>query len=431
MSDWALVIIAAVIVGYAALTRRLATTPITAAIVFVAAGLLFGHVGLDWLKLSFNDRSITVLATSTLVVVLFSDASRVDLHALRREYALPARLLGIGLPLTIVAGTVIGALLIPGITWPEAAVLAIVLAPTDAALGQAVVTNPDLPSRIRSALNVESGLNDGICVPLLTIMLAVAAADSGQESNLHAARLVAEAIGWGAFGGLVAGFAGAGLLRFARRRDLIAEAWIPIVPLMTAIASFAIADALGGSGFIAAFVAGVVYGGIAPRDPEATLLSEQLGNVLNAGTFIVFGAAILGVLWDKIGAIDIAVCRVQLDDRSHAAGRDRDDRNTSPTAHDCIRGLVRTARARVNRVRRRRRRRSRTASHLNTNPGDCRHGRVERARPRSHGATPRSPLRRMVHRSSRPRTRPDGKRPDTVATLARRLQQTSSRPIHP
>ena len=88
-------------------------------------------------------------------------------------------------------------------------------------------------------------------------------------------------------------------------RDLIAEAWIPIVPLMTAIASFAIADALGGSGFIAAFVAGVVYGGIAPRDPEATLLSEQIGNVLNAGTFIVFGAAILGVLWDKIGAIDI------------------------------------------------------------------------------------------------------------------------------
>ena len=305
MSDWTLVIIAAVIVGYAALTRRLATTPITAAIVFVAAGLLFGHVGLDWLKLSFNDRSITVLATSTLVVVLFSDASRVDLHALRREYALPARLLGIGLPLTIVAGTVIGALLIPGITWPEAAVLAIVLAPTDAALGQAVVTNPDLPSRIRSALNVESGLNDGICVPLLTIMLAVAAADSGQESNLHAARLVAEAIGWGAFGGLVAGIAGAGLLRFARRRDLIAEAWIPIVPLMTAIASFAIADALGGSGFIAAFVAGVVYGRIAPRDPEATLLSEQIGNVLNAGTFIVFGAAILGVLWDKIGAIDI------------------------------------------------------------------------------------------------------------------------------
>ena len=93
-----------------------------------------------------------------------------------------------------------------------------------------------------------------------------AAADSGQESNLHAAQLVAEAIGWGAFalGGLAAGITGAGLLRFARGRELIAEAWIPIVPLMTAIGSLALAGALDGSGFIGAFVAGVIYGRIAP-----------------------------------------------------------------------------------------------------------------------------------------------------------------------
>jgi len=312
VGDWTLVVIATVISGYAALSRRLAGTPVTAAIVFVAAGLAFGHVGIDWLQLSFHEHSVSVLAEATLVVVLFADASRIDLRALRREYAIPARLLGIGLPLTIVAGTVVGALLIPGITWSEAAVLAIVLAPTDAALGQAVVTDARLPSRIRQALNVESGLNDGLCVPLLTIMLAIATADTGHVTAAHATRLVVEAIGWGVFGGVVAGAVGGGLLRIARDHDLIADAWVPVLPLMAALASFAVADALGGSGFIAAFVAGIAYGRVAPRDPEATLLTEQIGDVLNAATFIVFGAAILGGLWSEIGAVEIAYAALSL-----------------------------------------------------------------------------------------------------------------------
>ena len=116
------------------------------------------------------------------MVVLFTDASRIDLRALRREYSVPARLLGIGLPLTIVAGTLVGGLVLPTVSWAEAAVLAIVLAPTDAALGQAVVTDENLPSRIRQGLNVESGLNDGLCVPLLAIALAVAQTDAGDTT---------------------------------------------------------------------------------------------------------------------------------------------------------------------------------------------------------------------------------------------------------
>src|SRR5438270_10112382 len=103
----------------------------------------------------------------------------------RREYAVPARLLSIGLPLTIVAGAVVGKLVLHEVTWAEATVLAIVLAPTDAALGQAVVTDEGLPSRIRQGLNVESGLNDGLCVPLLTIALAVAQADAGTTAGTH------------------------------------------------------------------------------------------------------------------------------------------------------------------------------------------------------------------------------------------------------
>ena len=166
-----LVVIAAVFLGYAALSQRLDGTSITAPMVFVGAGLLFGLEGLGWLHLSLNQEAVQTLAEATLVVVLFTDASRIDLRTLRREYSVPARLLGIGLPLTIVAGALAAGLVFHDVTWAEATVLAIVLAPTDAALGQAVVTDENLPSRIRQGLNIESGLNDGLCVPLLTIAL--------------------------------------------------------------------------------------------------------------------------------------------------------------------------------------------------------------------------------------------------------------------
>jgi sodium/hydrogen antiporter len=312
MGDWGLVVAAAVIAGYAAVSRRLVNTPITAPIVFVVAGFLLGAEGLGWLKLTLDEHSVSLLAEATLVVVLFTDASRIDLRALRREISVPVRLLSIGLPLTIIAGAIVGSLILPGVTFAEAAVLAIVLAPTDAALGQAVVTDARLPSRIRQALNVESGLNDGLCVPLLAIMIAIADVDSGGASAAQATRLVLEAIGWGVFGGVVAGVVGGALLRVARDHDLIANDWIPIIPLMAAIASFAIADALGGSGFIAAFVGGVAYRRVARSDPEAVQLTEQIGHVLNAATFIVFGAVILGTVWSRIGAVEVVYAVLSL-----------------------------------------------------------------------------------------------------------------------
>src|SRR5207342_1109762 len=143
-----LAVVAAVFLAYAALSRRLRGTSITAPIVFVVAGFVFGTEGLGWLHLTLDQDAVSRLAEATLVVVLFTDASRIDLRALRREYSIPARLLGVGLPLTIVAGTLTGALVLHDLTWAEALVLSIVLAPTDAALGQAVVTDDDLPSRI-------------------------------------------------------------------------------------------------------------------------------------------------------------------------------------------------------------------------------------------------------------------------------------------
>ena len=148
----------------------------------------------------------------------------------------------------------------------EAVVVAIVLAPTDAALGQAVVTRPDLPSPIRQGLNVESGLNDGLCVPLLAIALAVAQADAGQFSDAHAATVIAKAIGWGLLGGIIAGLVAAQAVNVSRNRGWIEEHWLEVVPVIAAAGAYAIADSLGGSGFIAAFVGGVLYGRFAGGD---------------------------------------------------------------------------------------------------------------------------------------------------------------------
>ena len=168
------------------------------------------------------------------------------------------------MPLTIVAGALVAVALLGELTLLEAVVLAVVLAPTDAALGQAVVTEKRLPSRIRQGLNVESGLNDGICVPLLLIALAAAEVESSQEATGGAVQLVVEQIGYGVVGGVAGGAAAAAVLLTAGRRGWIDGAWLQVVPLAGAAASYGLALGLGGSGFIAAFVGGGVYGFLRP-----------------------------------------------------------------------------------------------------------------------------------------------------------------------
>ncbi len=214
------------------------------------------------LDLQLESEQVKLLAEITLTLVLFADASRISLRALRREFAVPLRLLGIGLPLTIAAGTLVGALVIPGISVAEAAVLAVVLACTDAALGQAVVTDERIPSRVRQGLNVESGLNDGLCVPIFFIAIAVAEADAGTSSGHAATNLVLEQIGYGLLGGIPAGILGALALRFSARRELIEPHWMQILTVASALLAAGIASALGGSIFIAAFTGGFVFGAL-------------------------------------------------------------------------------------------------------------------------------------------------------------------------
>jgi len=293
--SWELVVIAASLLGFSVLSRRLAGTSITPAIVFVGVGLLAGIQALDLFDAPSTGESVKVLAEATLAFVLFSDASRINLRALRREYTVPARLLMIGLPLTIVLGAIVASFIFQQLSLTEAVVIAVLLAPTDAALGQAVVTEPRLPSRIRQGLNVESGLNDGICVPLLLIALAVAEADAGSIGDAHAARVVVEQIGYGVCGGVIGGLVTAAAVVVGTRRGLIEPAWLQVVPAAGAVLSYGVATALGGSGFIAAFMAGMIFSALRrrPDSGEVTHFIDELGGALNAVTLLVFGAVLL------------------------------------------------------------------------------------------------------------------------------------------
>ena len=292
---WALVIVALTLLGVAAVSRRLTGTPVTPAIVFVAVGLLVGPEVLDGIDVDSSSATVRLLAEATLALVLFCDASRIDLGQLRREVGVPVRLLGIGLPLTIALGT-LGALGIFGqLSLGEAVILAVVLAPTDAALGQAVVTEPRIPGRIRQGLNVESGLNDGICVPLLFAAVAVADVESEISGGRSAGTLLLEEIGYGVIGGVVGGLVVAAIVIYAGRRGLIADSWRQVIPAAGAALAYGTAAGLGGSGFIAAFVAGMTFRLALGRDPEhINELSEQVGGVLNGVTFVFFGAILLG-----------------------------------------------------------------------------------------------------------------------------------------
>jgi NhaP-type Na+/H+ or K+/H+ antiporter len=301
MSHWVLPAIAVMLIAYGAVSGRLLSTPITQAMVFVTLGLLAGNRILDLVDADTVTPFVRHLAEATLALVLFTDAVRVNRGRLRHESALPTRLLGVGLPLTILAGALAALVLLPQLNLWTAAALATMLAPTDAALGLPVLTNPRLPSRIRQGLNVESGLNDGVCVPLLIIFLTIAQAEEG-IGHVEPVRVVLEAIGFGAGGGVAAGALGAWVLRTFGGRGWMEGTWRQIDAVATTLLAYTTAVALGGSGFIAAFVAGIVFRIVAAdHAKEATFLAEQTGELLNAVTFLLFGAVLLG---PAVGELD-------------------------------------------------------------------------------------------------------------------------------
>ena len=233
----------------------------------------------------------------TLALILFTDAANADLTVLKNSIRLPCRLLLVGLPLTILLGLGVGRLLFPDFSLVEAAILSTMLAPTDAALGKAVVTNPHVPPKIREDLNVESGLNDGICVPILFALLAIATNQNAEGSTTQLIlSLLAEEIGIGVLVGASLALISTQLGGFCLDRHWISKTWKQIAVVTLAIACFATAQSLGGSGFIASFVGGLVLGGTARSDKEELLQgSEATGDTVSLITWVAFGSAVVSL----------------------------------------------------------------------------------------------------------------------------------------
>ena len=301
-----LAILAVFVFLYSISAGRLERTPVNGAIVFAAFGLAFGPLGLGLLSLDVEAEGLRTLAELTLALVLFTDAANADFGVLKQSIGIPQRLLLIGLPLTILLGFGIGVLLFDGLGLLEIAILATMLAPTDAALGKAVVTNESVPDKIRQSLNVESGLNDGICVPILFVFLAVAAKSGAEGSTtVLALKLIGEEIGIGLAVGLGLTAVGGRLLSMCACREWVTETWrqLPVVAL--AITCFAVAQVLGGSGFIAAFAGGLLFGWLAKEHKHRLLLAaEGTGDTLALLTWVVFGVAVVG---HSIGSISWSV----------------------------------------------------------------------------------------------------------------------------
>ncbi len=290
----------ALIAGFALLYSFIAggidRTWISGPILFTAFGLLIGPTGFGLLSFEADREGLRTLAELTLALVLFSDAAGADLKVLRKTAWLPTRLLLVGLPLTIALGYFVATLLNVELSVFELALVATMLAPTDAALGQAVVTNKAVPGNVRQGLNVESGLNDGICVPVLLLFLALAqnVDHEGGPWGL-ALHLLAEEVGIGVLVGVVLTTVAVQVLKFAAGRHWLTAIWSQVPVVALALTCFATAQALGGSGFIASFVGGLLFGGLMGEGKEKFLLAaEGTGGVFGLITWVIFGSAVIG-----------------------------------------------------------------------------------------------------------------------------------------
>lgn len=287
-----LLLIAAVTFGFALVSNRFEKSVITPPMIFSAIGAMVALYLPDMLS-EFDGKSVLeVVAELTLVVVLFTDASRIRLPLLFRQYRIPLRLLGVGLPLTVLLGGLAAKIIVPAFSIWEAALLGAILAPTDAALGQAVVSSKKIPERIRQSLNVESGLNDGIVLPLVMLFAVLSSANPESEQNW----LVywALQVTLGPLVGVAVGLGGGYLLKLSRSAGWLNEHFQRLSGIALALLAWAGALHVGGNGFIAAFVAGMCISVFSDCIGEAMRdFGEAEGQLLSLATFLLFGAVLI------------------------------------------------------------------------------------------------------------------------------------------
>ena len=289
-----LAVLAVAAACYALLAGRLDRWSIGGPLVFVALGAILCPSFAGLLTIHAQSESVRGFTELTLALLLFADASTVDLRRVEYDARLPGRLLLIGLPLTIGLGTLIARGVLHGVDWPLAALVAAILAPTDLALSLPVVTDPQVPVRVRRLINVESGLNDGISAPFVTFFLALTVAV--EESQGH--HLIQEAIkeiGIGVLVAVVVGLAGGLLVMRARRHGWTTDESEELLVIALALAAYAVAVAWHGNGFVSSFVAGLVFGAATKGAMRApTEFADRAGLFLSLLVWAIFGSVFAG-----------------------------------------------------------------------------------------------------------------------------------------
>jgi NhaP-type Na+/H+ or K+/H+ antiporter len=311
----AVVLVLATIVAWCVVAARVEARGLTAPIVFVAVGFVLG-TALDLADHPPETEVVRVIAEVTLVWVLFADASKVRLVDFRSDLGIYVRLLGVGLPLAVLLGALAAALVLDVQPW-AALLLGAALAPTDAALGASVMSNPSVPQRIRRTLNVESGLNDGIVTPVVLVALAGVAADEGIGGlDEPAGALVALLVGVGV--GVALGGIGGRVTRWARARGWLTDELGGPAALTLALLAYAVCLLVDGNGFVAAFVCGLVFGNVAGRGgAKEVYFVDQLGSLAGMVSWLFFGALAVPVIggwvtWQTVcyAALSLTVLRM-------------------------------------------------------------------------------------------------------------------------
>jgi NhaP-type Na+/H+ or K+/H+ antiporter len=285
----------------AAISQRIQGAIITLPMVYTVLGLILSSRILGIVNFDLESELVRIVAELTLVLVLATDASRIDVRTLIKDHSLPIRLLGIGLPLMMIFGTIVAAILFAELDFWEAAVLAVILSPTDASLGQAVVTNPRVPVRIRQSLNVESGLNDGIAMPFLLLALSLAVAEENSLGPGYWIGLALAQIGFGVLAGAIIGFLGGRFIEWGQHSGWMSKEFQKISILALALLAFGVAELVGGNGFIAAFVMGVTAANTT-RKEDTEMLYEyaevEVQGLMLLTFMVVFGAVMLPLALD-------------------------------------------------------------------------------------------------------------------------------------
>lgn len=294
-----ILIIALVILGYGYFSKLLFRFNISGPMIFAAVGIFLSPLGIGSSETKLNSELVRTTAEFALILVLFSDASRLNLKRLRQEWSIPVRLLFVGLPITIVAATLMAQSIFPNETTVYLLMMALILAPTDAALGKAVVTDKKVPEKIRSSINVESGLNDGIVFPILITVVAMIMGGQEHTQNNNWIGYVAQQILFGTMIGSAVGYIGGHLSTKVIQNGWMEPNYHNLVPIALAILSYFLAEYFGGNGFIAAFFAGLFVGNYSEDlRHHVENFVESEGDLLILISFLVFGFVFIPAIID-------------------------------------------------------------------------------------------------------------------------------------